>query len=401
MAITIQQVPQKFTTAGNPVVYTFESDQTSQANFSYIVELYVAGNLYSTHQVFPQFNILSKFNASEAMKSFLSSPLITNGSLITNYFTAIVDIYIEVTEKYGTPPVPQASATSGIRKIFNGALRHPEWIGWNYLEYNVSRLNLIAPVDYLTSWPRSKKFFCALTERAFLGFITDRKNTINVEFALYDSTNTLITLFTFAPPSGFFQDMSIIDASPSTIIANTTITAIDFSTTAYYEVRAFDIGIGINPGSTEAYKIYIDNYCHQYTTRRLHWLNKFGAWDSFSFTLVSTESTSIEGSMYEKEKGVWNGINYTYPLFQGEISTFSKRAEDTMILNSDWINQDVQQWLVRELLESPNVFLESQGSFEPVNVTNKNYTFKQRKKDGLIQEVIEIKKTYSYNSQLN
>lgn len=401
MAVTIQQVPQNFTTAGNPVVFTFESNQTSQANFSYIVELYVAGNLYSTHQVFPQFGILSKFNASEAMKSFLSSPLITNGSLITNYNTAIVDIYIEVTEKYGTPPVPQASATSATIKVFNGALRHPEWIGWNYLEYNVSRANLIAPVEFLTSWPRSKKFFCALTERVFLGFITDRKNTINVEFGLYDATNTLISVFTFAPLSGFFEDMSIIDASPSTIIANTTITALDFSTTAYYEVRAFDIGIGLNAGSTEDYRIYIDNYCHQYTTRRLHWLNKYGAWDSFSFTLVSTESTSIEGSMYEKEKGVWNGVNYTYPLFQGEISTFSKRAEDTMILNSDWINQDVQQWLVRELMESPNVFLESQGSFEPVNVTNKNYSFKQRKKDGLIQEVIEIKKTYSYNSQLN
>ena len=401
MAVTIQQVPQKFTTAGNPVVFTFESDQTAQPNFSYIVELYVAGNLYSTHQVFTQFGILSRFNASEAMKSFLSSPLITNGTLVTDYFTAIVEIYIVVTEKYGTPPFPQASATSFTSFIFNGALRHPEWIGWNYLDYNVSRANLITPVDYLTSWPRSKKYFCALTERVFLGFITDRKNGINIEFTLYDSTNTSIVSYTFVPSPGFINDMTIIDASPSTIIANTTITAIDFSTTAYYEVRTFDIGIGLNPGSTESYRIYIDNYCHQYTTRRLHWLNKFGAWDSFTFTLVSTESTSIESSMYEKEKGVWSGVNYTYPLFQGEISTFSKRAEDTMILNSDWINQDVQQWLVRELLESPNVFLESQGSFEPVNVTNKNYTLKQRKKDGLIQEIIEIKKTYSYNSQLN
>lgn len=398
MAVTIQQIPQKFTTAGNPVIWTFESDQTAQANFSYIVELYIFGNLYSTHQVFPQFNILSKFNASEAMKSFLSSPLITNGSLTTDYSTAITNVWIEVTEKYGTLPVPQASATAPTIKVFNGALRHPEWIGWNYQEYNVDTNNALTPgVEFLTSWPRSKKFFCSLTERVFLGLISNDTG-LTCRFRLFDANNVLIVT-DLVPLS--FANLTIVDASPSTIIANTGITAIDFSTCAYYTVVCRGGGTGLFNGASEAYRIYIDNYCHKYTTRRLHWLNKYGAWDSFSFTLVSTESTSIEGSMYEKEKGVWNGVNYTYPLFQGEISTFSKRAEDTMILNSDWINQDVQQWLVRELLESPNVFLESQGSFEPVNVTNKNYTFKQRKKDGLIQEVIEIKKTYSYNSQLN
>ena len=84
------------------------------------------------------------------------------------------------------------------------------------------------------------------------------------------------------------------------------------------------------------------------------------------------------------------------------MTTFSKRAEDTMVLNSDWIYQDVQQWLVRELYESPNVYLEaSTGAFEPVNVTNEGYDLKQSRKDGLIMETIQIKKTYSYNSQLN
>lgn len=402
MAITIQQQPQLFTPAGNPVVWTFESDQTAQPNFCFIVELYIFGNLYSTHQVFPQSGILSRFNASEALKSFLSSPLIINGTLITDYTTAITNAWIIVYEKYGTPPAIAASATSATKKTFNAALRHPEFINWNYLDYNISRLNLIAPVKYLTSWPRARKAFCGLNESFFLGFISDRKISIEVEFALYDATNTLITVYTFAPGPAFFQDLSIIDASPNTIIANTTITLANFSAAAYYEVRAYDTGIGINPGSTESFRIYIDNECHRYPTRRLHWLNKFGVWDSFTFTLVSTESTKVAGETYERESGVWSGTNYIYPLYQGQITTFSKRAEDTMILNSDWIYEDVQQWLVRELYESPNVYLEaSTGAFEPVNVTNEGYDLKQSRKDGLIMETIQIKKTYSYNSQLN
>ena len=399
MAVTIQQQPQLFSTAGNPIVWTFESDQTAQPNFCFIVELYIFGSLYSTHQVFPQFGILSRFNASEALKSFLSSPLIVNGTLTTDYNTAITNAWIVVSEKYGTPPAIGASATTATMKPFNGALRHPEFINWNYQDYNVDTNNALTPgVLFLTSWPRTRKYFCGLNENIFLGFIS-ADTTFNVRFRLKDSAGATIANVVV---SLFFNDLTVIDCSPATIIANTTITALDFAAAAYYEVIARGAGTGSFNGSSETFKIYIDNECHRYPTRRLHWLNKFGVWDSFTFTLVSTESTKVNGSTYERESGVWSGTNYIYPLYQGEMTTFSKRAEDTMILNSDWIYEDVQQWLVRELYESPNVYLEaSTGAFEPVNITNQGYDLKQSRKDGLIMETVEIKKTYSYNSQLN
>jgi hypothetical protein len=399
MAITIQQQPQLFSTAGNPVVWTFESDQTAQPNFCYIVELYVFGTLYSTHQVFPQFGILSRFNASEAFKSFLSSPLIVNGTLTTDYNTAITNAWIVVSEKYGTPPVIGASTTTATMKPFNAALRHPDFINWNYQDYNVDSNNPLTPgVLFLTSWPRARKYFCGLTENIFLGFISN-DTSFNVRFRLKDAAGgTIANVLTALT----LNDLTVIDCSPATIIANTSITALDFAAAAYYEVIARGTGTGINNGSSETFQIYIDNECHRYPTRRLHWLNKFGVWDSFTFTLVSTESTKVAGSTYERESGIWTGTNYIYPLYQGEMTTYSKRAEDTMVLNSDWIYEDVQQWLVRELYESPNVYLEaSTGAFEPVNITNQGYDLKQSRKDGLIMETVEIKKTYSYNSQLN
>jgi hypothetical protein len=56
---------------------------------------------------------------------------------------------------------------------------------------------------------------------------------------------------------------------------------------------------------------------------------------------------------------------------------------------------------MRSLLESPSVYLEiSQGVFEPVTISTKKYKLKQRIKEGLIQEVISINRTYTYTSQL-
>jgi len=222
---------------------------------------------------------------------------------------------------------------------------------------------------------------------------------LDVDIRLFNSANTLIVQS--LGNSITYQPLSVIDASPQNIINNTAITSGDFSTCVYYTVRTNATGMGAYTGRSEVFKIYIDTECQRYPSRRLHWLNKFGVWDSFTFDLVSTDSTKVEGNRYEKEKGVWNNEDYVYPLYQGEGTTFSKRAEDTLTLNSDWIKEDVQQWLVRELYESPKVYLESDGNFEPVNVTNASYKLKVSRRDGLIQELVEIQRTYSFNSQLN
>ena len=398
MAITFYTQPQLFTPGSNPVVWTFSSNQTVQQNFSYIVEVYINSILHSTHQVFQQSGIYAKFNASEIMRGLLSSPLITDGTLITLYSSAFDSVNIKVYEQYGATPAIFANATSASKYVFNAALRHQDFVNWDYLNYDVSTSNPDDGSNYLTSWPRTYKYLCGLTEKVFLGFISSDSG-LSVDIRLYNSANALI-----ASSLGniiTFQRLTVLDVSPQIIIDNTTLTSGDFSTCVYYTVRSNGTGGFGSPGRSEVFKIYIDTECQRYPSRRLHWLNKFGVWDSFTFDLVSTDSTKVEGNRYEKEKGIWEDENYVYPLYQGEGTTFSKRAEDTLTLNSDWLKQDVQQWLVRELYESPKVYLESSGSFEPVNVTNASYKLKVSRRDGLIQELVEIQRTYSFNSQLN
>jgi hypothetical protein len=398
MAVTIHTQPQLFTPGSNPVVWTFSSNQTFQTNFSYIVEVYINGILHSTHQVFQQSGIYAKFNASEIMRGLLSSPLITDGTFVTLYSSAFDFINIKIYEQYGVTPAIFANATSSTLYVFNAALRHQDFVNWDYLDYNVATTNPLTTIPYLTSWPRSRKYLCGLDEKIFLGVISTDLG-LKIDVRLYNAAGTQIV--SSLNNTITLSAVTVIDASPQTIIDNTAITSGNFSTCVYYTVRTKASGIGAFPGITELFEIYIDTECQRYPSRRLHWLNKFGVWDSFTFDLVSTDSTKVESNQYEKEKGIWSDENYIYPLYQGEITTFSKRAEDTLTLNSDWIKQDVQQWLVRELYESPKVYLESNGSFEPVNVTNASYKLKESRRDGLIQELVEIQRTYSFNSQLN
>jgi hypothetical protein len=130
-------------------------------------------------------------------------------------------------------------------------------------------------------------------------------------------------------------------------------------------------------------------------------MNKYGVWDSYSFKLLSQDTGDINSVYYEKMPGDWSGSKYLYALNNGEKRTLIKRIEDRLILNSDWMKEAVQNWLVAELYESPVVYLDlGLGSLELLNVTNNNYIKKQKIKDGLIQEIVTADRTYISYSQL-
>lgn len=393
MAVTIYDEPQLIAPAGNPLVFTFSSNQTAQDNFSFIVELYINSSLHSTHQVFRQFNTLSKIDVSGAIQSQLQNMPITT-SLEYNATDSMVEYAIIVYEKYGATPTIQASATSTTLKAFNGALEFRDWVNWDYSIYDP---NLTQDAIFLTYFPTSKRALCGMYENFYLGYF-EQTGSIPVVFNVYllDVQGNTIASDSIGLTS---TDFNILNVGPQVIIANTAITQNDFDGCYKYEVSVDVSGVSfVGP-----FSIYMDIDCKRYDTYRLHWLNKFGSFDSFTFSLVSTESATVQSFSYERDPGQWDGTSYVYDVNVGQMIHFAKTKTQQLTLNSDWINQDVQQWLIQSLFDSPIVYLEvDNGSgFEQVKVLNTSYQLKTRRRDGLIQEQINIDRSFTYRSQLN
>ena len=135
MAITLYDEPQLIAPAGNPLVFTFSSDQTAQPNFSFIVEVYIDGQLRLTQEVFRQFNTLGRIDVSEAVQSTIRN-IIPTTNIENDASTSMVTYAIIVYEKYGTTPTIQASDTSTTLKAFNAALEYPQWRVWDDADYN-------------------------------------------------------------------------------------------------------------------------------------------------------------------------------------------------------------------------------------------------------------------------
>jgi hypothetical protein len=340
--ITLLTSPKDYTTVNNPVVWTWESDNTTQPNFSYWVSLYVNGSLHSNHEVF-----VARFDAQEALECIVKSELNYSGSVVDVFTDSIVKFRIVISERYGTPPIIQGASTvvTDEKVAINGALREKQWRDFLPEMYVLQNDTLSVQRKFLST--QVGKRYVGINESAHLALnvrlITNP--VIFVSVWLYDATNTLVN----SAVMGLTQFESIIiNCSPRVIIANSPITLQDFEDSAYYDVRATLYSVFfpfvLNAvGRTEDERFYIDRDCTFYPWIRLHWLNKLGGYDAYSFKLDSVHETDIEILTSAKDRVHLHHV---------------KSAIDKLILNTDWIDEQTQNWLVRELLESPQVYLE-------------------------------------------
>lgn len=402
MAITIVNEPSPFWPICNDVEWVFKSDETAQPNFSFTIELYIEGALHSTHEVYPEVGDSAKFNISTIGRAVLTTNYPEAATLsqeLNPDYTWSLIIY----EKYGDPPVTDlgsATNTSGIN-FLNGSFRYGELYPSQY-DYQDYDLDTGGKGDlFLTDFPRDKRDLVSYDEAKFLAIINSGGDNLTGYVKLYDISNTQIASATWIGTLGTGLSTPMISVGPLSLVSGTSLVQADFNNCYYYTIQLKQTADASK--DSELYKLYYDTSCSAYSRRRLHWINRFGAWDSFTFTLLSEDSTSIQSNRYTRATGRWNGDDYQRNLSDGNQMTMSKFMQDRLILNSDWIHEDIQNWLVRSLYESPRVYLQNDfgtSVFEPVNITNAETIVKQRRKFGLMQEQVTIDRTYTKVSQL-
>ena len=373
MAVTIHDIPSDWSPSDNPLMYRFSSNQTAQANFSYVVETYFDGTLVSEDRVFPESGIYAHIDISPIVKNLLSVPVLTN----TIWQDAGIDgkIKIKVWENYGTPAVNQASATSTETNIFKGCLSDRDWMSWNAGQYTVSG------GSFMTYRAPSSdgKVYKIRDDDFYLNIIQDGSELLTVELI-----GPLGIIDTYTDT----QDFTVAQVN---INGYTLQNDCGFSPLSLASADRVKVYIG---GSKQYTIWFYDIGCNPAYT--LEWINQLGAWDSFIFAHNLEESFDVTERSYTRKFGSWNGSIFSYDLNDAGNVRVGTQQTDKMTIYTDWITETEQHFLLT-CYKAPRFYLFDSGDEIPVKITNTQGKYQYARWEELISEAVDLQLVNNHN----
>jgi hypothetical protein len=143
---------------------------------------------------------------------------------------------------------------------------------------------------------------------------------------------------------------------------------------AYYTINIFD-----NSGDyiTKTYRFDIAE-CSRYTPIQLAWVNSLGAWDYYTFELASVKKLNIQRETFRKPFGNWGaGANFTYYQHEAGEKIYNIESEKQYTVNSDWLDDEYFIWLQELLMSNDVQFVNENGDFTPIIITDTDYEIKE------------------------
>lgn len=196
-----------------------------------------------------------------------------------------------------------------------------------------------------------------------------------------DTTST-VTLIDIADNTAvnLVAPLQVLNIAPSIINALSP----GLITDGYYTVKI---------GATSIYRFNI--ICEpRFEIFTLHFLNKFGGFESREFTKVSRKVLAITKTEFGKLPytiDASGNVNYynANRVYNEQQSVYASQYTEKITLNTDILSDAEYQWL-SELILSPLIYVRQNGYFVPCSIIQSNYTFNKFVNDKITNLTIDI-----------
>lgn len=398
MAVTFIQQPDLFVSGFDPIIYLASSNQTTQTNFRYRIQILDASANVITELRKPPYYAdgTCDLDAHRIIENYLSYDM-TNLINGTVGFNTGVNVYkkfkINIREEYGTVISGYASAESSYIYAINSAQ--------TYLKQINSPINGLVykgvPLTYgtfLTNQPSTIDIRVGDSyELGFLNYATNGTHHLRVK--TYDESGALLKNSTMtnawvADTTDKEHFLSILVGANnlnSWTIASGSAQPLIADNVAKYEVM-LENSTNTLVSNTLTFKI--DRECtRDGNYNRLYWLNPLGRIDAFNFTQIADDNISVQSSTYNRLQGTRTSSGITYKTYSHERSNFFNSSKQRYTLNSGFVNTETSLWL-KELIQNPLVYMIINNQFVAVNLVTSEYQAKTTYKEKLFNVVVEV-----------
>ena len=407
MAISVLSgSPQAATPVYNKMLFKVSGSLTSATNYRYVCDVKDAAGTTTLARLkcdkLPTTNY-GFFDVSRVVETLIAPTVPTLAQVGFADHAGFYSGYrLTFMEEYGSTPVVQTGTTTNVtgNVAFAGNLEQLELADWSGGAYfppapltantgksltttqgGTSVSNAIAVV-----YAESYAYLCygkgaANTTNAVRVRYRDASNAVTREFFVSEGAASGSTIVRFG--SGPMNLKALTAGQCSDGLAGSS--SFPTSEGAGYSIEPIDT---LNTGFPYFAVYYRIGPCQRFTSQPVHFVNKYGGIDSYTFTLKNRKRASVQRDTFGYNTDVYGTLTYD--------KVWAGSFDYVYALNSDWLTDAESEWLI-ELVRSGQVWLELDGQLVEAVVNANQYQFVTRRNDQLQQLQIEIAVAYKNN----
>lgn len=396
MALDLLYNPGEYFSAHGDLIFTLLEDtkpfsSSLYPDYRYVCDIYIGGAQVARLKAHPRpDDKIGVFNIGNIVRNFVPQffdPQIN--TLLSNQFAEnsfYVNVICRFGEEYGNVTYSNIIVDSqrSYFNHYNGRLFGQSTILVNYLD------KVMSTRPYATPIYRNAKL-------CFIPFLATDDTTINLIIKSY-SGSTLVNTTTqpFAPSALSANEQQLYNVAPAAINAASpgfissfiTYYTVEFNTTNITDDSIYQFNLVCEP---------------KYEVFTIHFLNRFGGFESRDFTKVSRRRIEIEkkdygSSAYTITSGGQPEYYSASKVYRETKSVYAGAWKEKMVLNTDILTDAEYQWL-EDLVLSPLAYVEIEDYFFPITITDNNYEPKKTINDDLTNLTINIEYGDRFNTQ--
>tara|TARA_R110001583_G_scaffold62995_2_gene184591 strand:- start:5132 stop:7651 length:2520 start_codon:yes stop_codon:yes gene_type:complete len=347
MSYTVTQKATTPNAAYTRLIYTVSgSSKVSQPQFSYLVDIYESGSTDRLQRIVQGVNPagVSIFDPSRLFQGELKEDQSWKISSVTPYVSSSKTFTLEFGEQYGTSVSSSIAVSSSIRSENIEVIR-----------------NVVEPNNGISYNWQSSSYAVLSNMPATMSMQVDDYGTISV----YNNDVSYVSQSFYsssATGSVLVQEKnySITDNFSSIPIS---------ASTPYWNNAEINVSSSIG---LQSYKYEVSDETHREKTR-FAFINKLGTWDYYNNYNPVRQELSVLREQYTAARVDYSSLTSTYDISRKGLTSYHSTADDTFMVDTDYLDKTNANWL-EELLESPSVFIQRDGEFMPIIITDSSYT---------------------------
>lgn len=376
MALTITDTPDTYSSLHDDLIFTVSetvktADPSTYPNYKFIADVYVNGTMVMRDKKIPHPDtLIGIFNFGQVIRNYLATTFNPTAAQLKAQELGSGAFFLSIVVKFGE----EYSTTTNLNVTVDSAR-----VFFN--NYNGRLVGTDSSIAALTNKVASSRPAIAevllTTSHYFIPYFPT--TTSAVSFTATPTGGGSVYSTTFTPSAA--NTLQILNIAPACLNALQAGT-INAST------RYYTVAIG-----SESYRI--DLICEPiYSVYPVHFLNKFGGWESKLFNKVSRRTIDISKKDYGKisytvdASGVVSKRN-SNGVYNETKSVYASQFTEKLTVNSDILTDAEYAWL-EQLVVSPMVYVQDGSYFFPVSVKASNYEPKKVINDDLTNLTIEL-----------